>query len=876
MFRVHTRFIQFTASCKQEKNRAYRWLFFISGWIISFYALTGLFSDASGFWPAALLIHVYFWYRLNKEILRKLHPPVEFLLIVILVFYGIEYLLLNTVTAESGLSTHIGGLQIFLQKFVLAFIVLFFGLLIVENRRKDESKNEKDDMPDPNYSGIKQSILIGYIFLGLLAHSIVFYDHIYYLYLFQLLLFAVLLKRTVWLERLTKIELWIYFLIFLFLFVVFLDDFLFRQLKSGITENEIIFFSVPYYIYLLIRIYLLALIIKIPMVLVYNHAGLSRKLQISGLFQSTFPQLIQMVTLLTLFYFFISGWQAQNLRKTIHHEMGQIASGKKVSGNDYPVYSFPRIPSSISLKGYQTRSFSVRNPDTGILAFTPTDTSGGGDDYFLYFTSPDTFSASFHLVKLDTAFIKRISEHISLFAGTGVLAYVYSPNLFRETMYKFDFWQGDHEIKIFPFGILSNNLNQATRTEIDENDRDYETKASAFHEKHFPRHFIIGELFLPVIGSDNEQSAYFAFDIYLSVLDSHIGKVMVRIILLLFGIYFLFNSFITRRVIKFGAEINGIIVRKFDQLKTGIREISSGNLDYKVILEGEDEFVELADRFNGMGSKLKETIETAREKDRLDQELKIARDVQLSLLPKSLPDVKGYKIVADLKTATEVGGDFYDLLSLDDHHFLFAIGDVSGKGSSAAFYMAQFISLLRYSAQFTVKPAEIAQRLNEYFANHINDKQIFVTAVIGLIDLQNQTLSFIRAGHTKPYLMPAGDGGEIAEIDQPGLGIGLTNSKQVFKKSIKTIDITLNTDDMLVLYTDGVVEAARPDGNSGNENNNLIYGDERFRRILEEMRGADANKILRKIIDELDEFYGENQRVDDHTIMIIQKIDPLS
>ncbi|MGD9897912.1 MAG: PP2C family protein-serine/threonine phosphatase [Calditrichaceae bacterium] len=871
MFRVHTRFIQFTANLKQEKNHAYRWLFFISGWIISFYILTGSFADSSDLWPLTLLIHVYFWYHLNKKIIVKFHPPVEFLLIMILFLYGIEYLLLNTVTAVSGLSAHFSGLQIFLQKFVLAFIVLFFGLLIVENTRKNEREIEKDDLQESKFSGIKQGILIGYFFLGLLAHSVVFYDHIYYLYLFQFLLFAVLLKRTVWLESLTKIELWIYFLIFVILFIVFMDDSIYRRLKPEIVTNKVMFFSIPYYLYLLIKIYLLALIIKIPVVLVYNHAGLSRKLQISGLFQSTFPQLIQMVTLLTLFYFFISGWQAQNLRKTIHHEMGQIASGKKVSGHDYPVYSFPRIPSSISLKGYQPRPFYVGNPDTGILAFTPVDTSGRGDDYFLYFASSDTFSASFHLVKLDTAFIKRISEHISLFAGTGILAYVYKPNLFRETLYKFDFWQGDHEIKIFPFGILSNNLNQATWSEIDENDRDYETNALAFHENYFPRHFIIGELFLPVIGSDNEQSAYFAFDIYLSVMDSRIGKVMVRIILLLFGIYLLFNSFITRRVIKFGSEINGIIVRKFDQLKTGIREISSGNLDYKVILEGEDEFVELADRFNRMGSRLKETIEAAREKDRLDQELKIARDVQLSLLPKSLPDVQGYKIVADLKTATEVGGDFYDLLSLDENHFLFAIGDVSGKGSSAAFYMAQFMSLLRYSAQFTVKPAEIAQRLNEYFANHINDKQIFVTAIIGLIDLEKQTLSFIRAGHTKPYLVPADAAGMIAEIDQPGLGIGLTNSKQIFKKSLRTVEISLQTDDMLVLYTDGVVEAARPAETSDDEADTLTYGDERFRKNLEGLRGADANKVLRKIKDELDGFYGENLRVDDHTIMIIQK-----
>jgi serine phosphatase RsbU (regulator of sigma subunit) len=312
-----------------------------------------------------------------------------------------------------------------------------------------------------------------------------------------------------------------------------------------------------------------------------------------------------------------------------------------------------------------------------------------------------------------------------------------------------------------------------------------------------------------------------------------------------------------------------MIVKKFNLLKNGIREISSGNLDYKFKMEGEDEFVELAGHFNQMGDKLKRTIAEVRDKDRLDHELKIARQVQLNLLPTKLPEIEGYQVAAALKTANEVGGDLYDIIYLDKNKYLFTIGDVSGKGSSAAFYMAQFMSLLRFSPQFTHKPLEIALRLNEYFSTKIVDRQIFITAIIGVLDVSTDTITFVRAGHTPPLMIPGDTKEGIEEISTGGLGIGLTKAKQKFRSNLRIGKVKINPGDKLVFYTDGVVEAAIPGKSEKKEVE--VFGDERFHELLQKFRGGNAHEILAAVSSALNSFYADNPSVDDYTLFIIQK-----
>jgi sigma-B regulation protein RsbU (phosphoserine phosphatase) len=336
-------------------------------------------------------------------------------------------------------------------------------------------------------------------------------------------------------------------------------------------------------------------------------------------------------------------------------------------------------------------------------------------------------------------------------------------------------------------------------------------------------------------------------------------------------VYLLLNSFVVRQVVRFGSQINETIVQKFTQLKRGIQQISTGNLDYKIKLEGEDEFVELADRFNQMGDQLKQTIEESREKDRFEYELKIAREVQLSLLPRHLPDIPGFQIAASMKTANEVGGDFYDIFPLDKNRFLFTIGDVSGKGSSAALYMAQCMSLVRFSRQFTNDPKEISSRLNHYFATTITDRQIFVTAIVGILDVSSNTLQIVRAGHTEPIFIPGDRKKEIQVVETRGIGIGLTRSSHIFEKYLTSFKVSLEPGDTIVCYTDGVVEAVRqlPEKE---ETEMQMYGEDRLQNLLNSFRGKTAEQMLKEIELDIDSFYAGNPKVDDHTVLIIQRV----
>jgi len=820
-----------------------------------------------------LIFHCYFWYSLNKDLIRIFNPPIELLLFIILNIYSITFFFINTKFKSLAASDLIllskEPLGFFLNM-LLAFILLLFGLVIVLNNKSVDSSISQEGEEKSQVGRYKQSALIVFAFVGFLAHILIFFEHEYYLYFLQFFLFLLLLSKTNWLETLSKNELWVYFVIFLFIYCLFRDPSGFQEIKIIQANQKTTWFTFPYYLHFLIKTYFLVLVIKIPIVIIYNHAGLERKLWIAGLFQSTFPQLIQFVFLICIFFFFISGWQSDKLRETILVNIEKVREGESTQPLYYFKLPLKDIAYTLKIPGYRPVRFPEEYPDRGIIKLDKTDNSYNNylhGDYFLYSKSTDTLSNELIAIKIDTSFANYITRDLSILAGTGLILYPYTPKAWQEFLYNRDFLQDRSNARIYPFDISSENKYFSIVSQINREVGAISTRA-VFEQIFAKQQFTIGRVFFPVVNAQETNGKYFAFDIYLAISLLEYDSAISKIILALVVLFFLLNVLVIRRVGKFGVQINKIIVQKFNVLKKGIREISSGNLDYKFKMEGEDEFVELAGHFNQMGDKLKKTIAEAREKDRLDHELKIARQVQLSLLPAKLPEIKGYHITASLKTANEVGGDLYDLIAIDKNKYLFTIGDVSGKGSSAAFYMAQFISLLRFSPQFTLKPFDIALRLNSYFSTHLVDRQIFITAIVGILDLTTSTISFIRAGHTLPILIPGDQSLDIQEINTEGLGIGLTKTQQMFKKSLKVGNVKLQAGDMLVLYTDGVVEAAIPTGD-GTEM--AIFGDERFKEVLLKSRGCTAHELMVKVTNVLNKFYSDHPRVDDHTIFIIQK-----
>ncbi len=704
---------------------------------------------------------------------------------------------------------------------------------------------------------------------GFLGQNFVFREDTYYLIIFQVILFFVLLNKTTWLEKLTRYELWTYFFISLFLFIYIKDPSGFETAKITEARQYKTWYGIPLYIHLLFKIYILVLTVKIPVTLIYNHAGLQRKLKIASLFQSTFPQFIQFFFLLLMFFYFISGWQAMNLRKSIYNHLKTISTENYTGSLTVHKVPLSDRTNTIFLQGYEPRQVLFDLSDQGIIALNrsvnPGQANFSNRDYFIFHKA----DGHLYLTKMDTAFIGDISYDLAVITGSGIVMYPLSPHNWQEFLYKTNFLQGDLDIRIYPFGFLSQNDSWAVSAEIDnQNYGSGKVTILGFTALFGERKFVIGRVYIPVAGESTGEYPYFAIDIYqtndLFSLNYSMGNIFFALIILFLLVEFL----VIRRLGKFGSDINNIIVEKFAVLRKGIKQISSGNLDYKLKMGGEDEFVELAAHFNEMGDQLKSTIAESREKDRLDHELKIARQVQIGLLPTNLPKIKGYKIAASIKTANEVGGDFYDIVPLNNDKYLFTIGDVSGKGSSAAFYMAQFISLLRFSPQFTSKPDEVAQRLNTYFSKEVKDRQIFVTSIIGLLDAKKHTITFVRTGHTPPILIPGDTDNNLFEITSDGLGIGLTKTGKTFQDSLKEKTISLKPGDKFVLYTDGLIEAAIVD----KEIEFLeIFGEEKFMKILKNYRDMDASELDRQVSREIDNFYQDQSPVDDYTLFIIQR-----
>ncbi len=851
VFQVQQRFKEFWQTLLTIDFKSPQTWFDFAGWFVSVLLIClPIGNNLIGLW---IILHIIFWYRLNRYILNRINPPIELLILTTLVFYVIDFLLLSSNLTSDPNTVSFNFFTGALHKFFLVFQFLFFGLILIKNNKG------------------KQSVVIIYLFFGLFILQLLALTNIYYIYIVEFFIFFSLLKRTVWLESLTKAELWTYFFVFLILCYELYDISFLKNLATDQTNPDISYVFMPYYFLLLLKIFFLAMLVKIPIVLIFNFAGLSRKLKISSLFQSTFPQFFQLIMLLFIFHSFISGWQSESLRKTFYAELSRIKSGQADSDLTVLKKFYDGSSAVLTFENYQSFEFLRGYPELGIVKMARLN-EDQKQDLFLYSKSAKTLVHDLYFVRLDPVFVKRLSENLNVILSSGLITYPFKTFSWQELIYKFDFFQDEKGVRIYPFGLVSNSKNWAHLSTI-LRDQDLEKKVQVnVREGFFKTHkYGVGRMILPIINEDENSNSHYAFDIYYDfraiTFDSSITSLLVMSIIL----FLILNSFIIKRVTGFGTEINRIIVRKFDDLKKGIREISSGNLSYKIRLEGEDEFVELADRFNKMGVRLEQTIEEAREKDILDHELKLARSVQLSLLATELPEIPGYKVAASLTTANMVGGDFYDLIRLDRDKFLFTIGDVSGKGTSAAFYMAQFLSLLRFTPQFTTQPVDILVRMNDYFSTHVRDRQIFVTAIVGILDIKNHSVQFVRAGHTLPVFISGDRRKKIHEISLTGLGIGLIRSKAFFKSSLEIKKLKLQPSDILVFNSDGVGEAAVPEDDEKNANNMKFYGEQRFFDLLNINRDKQPEQILTALGRDLDEFYGDYPRMDDFTFFILQR-----
>src|SRR6266850_6632942 len=250
----------------------------------------------------------------------------------------------------------------------------------------------------------------------------------------------------------------------------------------------------------------------------------------------------------------------------------------------------------------------------------------------------------------------------------------------------------------------------------------------------------------------------------------------------------------------------------------------------------------------------------ANEKKRLDHDLEIARDIQRILLPAEAPKVNGFEISGMNIPARQVSGDYFDYIKVDEERLGVAIADVSGKGVPASLIMAICRSVLRSEAIGNPSPADVLQKVNRQLYPDIKE-DMFISMAYVILDHARNTIALSRAGHDAPLLYQRATE-TVTPVKPPGMVVGI-DSGSVFDRITGDFALTLERDDCLLLYTDGVTEALDANGDE--------FGFDRMIQCVRASAPEGAPAIITRLIDELRSFVGAQPQNDDITLIAIRK-----
>jgi hypothetical protein len=249
------------------------------------------------------------------------------------------------------------------------------------------------------------------------------------------------------------------------------------------------------------------------------------------------------------------------------------------------------------------------------------------------------------------------------------------------------------------------------------------------------------------------------------------------------------------------------------------------------------------------------------ERQRLQQELEIARSVQMSFLPKANPSMAELDIASRCAPALEVGGDYYDFINLPDKRLGVVVGDVSGKGTQAAFFMTLTKGFVHALAEVSGSPSTVLTQVNKLFYENV-DRGVFISMVYGIFDTQGHLLTLARAGHN-PVIMRKTQATDVQVVNPMGLALGL-DPGATFAKSIQEVSIPFQSGDLFVFYTDGFPEAM---------NKTLEeFGEERLCRTVEKYARGSAAEIMDGVFAEMRQFVGKAKQHDDMTIVVVKVV----
>jgi phosphoserine phosphatase RsbU/P len=240
----------------------------------------------------------------------------------------------------------------------------------------------------------------------------------------------------------------------------------------------------------------------------------------------------------------------------------------------------------------------------------------------------------------------------------------------------------------------------------------------------------------------------------------------------------------------------------------------------------------------------------------IQQELRVASEIQKRILPQEIPAIKGYDIYAINIPAQEVGGDYYDFINISDTRTAVALGDVSGKGLPAAMVMANLQATLRGQVLFSSSANDCIKRSNNLLFRS-TDVSKFVTLFFGIIDTEKNTLTFCNAGHNEPYYLY---GNNHTRLVNGGLILGCLEDSEYSED-----ELPLEKGSVLVIFSDGITEAF----NTADEE----YGDERLLTVIKNNSALTAKDLTTKILEDVMSFAAGTSQADDITLMVIKRSD---
>jgi sigma-B regulation protein RsbU (phosphoserine phosphatase) len=343
-------------------------------------------------------------------------------------------------------------------------------------------------------------------------------------------------------------------------------------------------------------------------------------------------------------------------------------------------------------------------------------------------------------------------------------------------------------------------------------------------------------------------------------------QVLVPILLIAVSIAFLIVELVSLVI---GISLTRTITGAVHSLYHGTQRVMEGSFSHRITASGRDQLADLSRSFNTMTENLERLLAVAKEKERLQAEVEIAREVQEQLYPKTIPTLKSVSVIGLCHPARMVSGDYYDYQKLAGNKLAIAIGDVAGKGISAALLMASIQSAMRMELRASLElaspsptplngsrlsTARMVSELNQQL-HATSAPEKFATFFFALYDEDSRIVTYTNAGHMPPILIR--DGGSTL-LDINGTVVGAFPFSQYDESKIE-----LRSGDLLVCYTDGITE---PENEYGE-----MFGEERLIELVAKHSERDDRQIIETVMESVRQWTGAPELSDDMTVLLVRK-----